>query len=95
MMGSYNDNKTTDQYAVEKKSVFTFDLKEESEDVTESSKLQVQCTEMISPPGPPCPSKGHGKSKHQSPRKESEKENQGGATETGMEKLYQRRRGSR
>ena len=70
MMGSYNDKKTTVRYAVEKRWVFTFDLKEESEDITESSRLQIQCTERISPPEAPCPSKGHGQSKHQSPREE-------------------------
>jgi len=31
-MGWYNEQKTTDQYAREKRWVFSFDLKEESED---------------------------------------------------------------
>ena len=32
VMGWYNEKKTTDQYAEEKRRVFSFDLKEESED---------------------------------------------------------------
>ena len=31
-MGWYNEKKTTDQYAEEKRRVFSFDFKEESED---------------------------------------------------------------
>ena len=51
----------TDQYAEEKRWVFSFDLKEESEDVclTERGRefqSTVQCTEGILPPGTSCPS---------------------------------------
>ena len=57
-MGWYN-KKMTDQYAVEKRRVSSFYLKEESEDKChtespeESSRTQAQSIEWISSTGPP------------------------------------------
>ena len=56
-MDWYSEKKTTDQYAEEKRWVFSFDLKEASENecLTEreegSSRTRVQYIERISPPG--------------------------------------------
>ena len=86
--------KVKNQQAEEKRWVFSFDLKEESDVacLTEkvSSRWQVRYTEKISPQESSCTPLGHGKSVYLRLNEENEKENRGEATRRGIEELYQR-----
>ena len=78
-MGWYTEKKTTDQHAVEKRWVFSFDLKEESEDerLTERKRVPDDRSDVLKgslSPGSFCPLEEHRRSEFPRLSEESEKE---------------------
>ena len=100
VMGWYTEKKTTDQHVVEKRWVFSFDLKEENKDEcpTERKRVPHHRSDVLkgSPsPGSFCPFEEHGRSEYPRLGEESEKESRDETTRGGTEQLYQSPRGSR
>ena len=93
-VGSYNEKKTTDQYAVEKRWVFSLFKKRVKNNSwqreEESSRSQAQYIQMISSLGSSCPSEGCERSEYLRLSEESEKESRAEGSQRGMEELYQR-----
>ena len=90
--------KTTDRYAEEKRRIFSFDVKESEDIITETERefqiIDPMYLKALSPRSF-CPSLEHEISEYLRLNEESEKESRDDATQRSMEELYPRQCGSK